>query len=349
MGHQIMRKRWLIFFLTLSLFLVLGFFLLLGSGEDSADQTAVPNYNLTDYKTADKEFDFDSYHERVDYIIVAYYVIDDGQLGEVILPAISAARYDQYAEELALTFEELAAFQAAHQLYEEIWTIVTAIIPEPYLQQVAYLEIFTDGRDNFLGAIEEVEGRTDSVILSLDLEDMLDENGEIKYRELAETIIHELAHIITLATDQAEWIEEEDSNPHTYYIYEYDLDTFEESYLNQFFQLFWTDIYDEWSAFFYQYGILYEGDEDLAEEYDEILSGYLDEFYGKYQERFVTDYAATSPTEDIAEAFVFFVTGDLGPGNEIRHQKVDFFYSFPELAQIRNQIETNLTELGVLW
>jgi hypothetical protein len=344
-----MRKSWLLVFLLLALFLVLGFVLLLGNNEDSADGGTLPAYNLTDYKAADEEFDFESYFDRVDYIIIAYYPIDDGQLGEVIMPAISEARYDQYAEELALSLEELVAFQAAHQIFEEIWIIVKAIIPEPYLRQVAYLEIFTDGSDNFLGAIEEVEGRTDSVILSLDLEDMLDQYGDIRDRELAETIIHELAHIITLATDQAEWIEEEDSNPHTYYIYEYDLDTFEESYLNQFYQLFWTDIYDEWSAFFYQYGILYEGDEDLAEEYDEILSGYLDDFYEKYRGRFVTDYAATSPTEDIAEAFVFFVTGDLGPGAEIRHQKVDFFYSFPELVQIRNQIITNLNELGVRW
>lgn len=344
-----MRRSWLLVFLLLTLFLVLGFALLLGNDEDSTDGETIPAYNLTDYKAADEEFDFDSYFDSVDYIIIAYYPIDDGQLGEVIMPAISEVRYDQYADELAFSLEELTAFQAAHQFYEEIWTIVKAIIPKPYLQHVAYLEIFTDGSDNFLGAIEEVEGRTDSVILSLDLEDMLDENGELRHRELSETIIHELAHIITLATDQVEWIEDEDSNPQTYYIYEYDLDTFEESYINLYFQLFWTDIYDEWSAFFYQYGILYEGDEELAEEYDEILTGYLDEFYEKYQERFVTDYAATSPTEDLAEAFVFFVTGDLGPGNEMRHQKVDFFYSFPELVQIRNQIITNLAELGVGW
>lgn len=345
MRNLIMRQRWLIVFLILSLFLVLGFFLLMGS---DAEEETRPNYNLTDYKAADEEFDFDSYYERVDYIIIAYYTIDDGELSEFIMPEITVTRYDQYAEDLDLTYEELAAYQAAHQFYEDIWTIVKAIIPRPYLKNVAYLEIFTDGSDNFLGAIEEVEGRTDSVILSLDLEDMLDENGEMRNRELAETIIHELAHIITLATDQAEWIEEEDSNPQTYYIYEYDLDTFEESYLNQFFQLFWTDIYNEWSSFFYQYGILYEGDEELAEEYDEILAGYLDEFYEKYQERFVTEYAATSPTEDLAEAFVFFVTGDFEPGNEMRHQKIDFFYSFPELVQIRRQIEPNLTELGVI-
>jgi hypothetical protein len=349
MDNRMMRRSWLLVFLLLILFLVLGFVLLLGNGEDSADGGTLPAYNLTDYKAADEEFDFDSYFDRVDYIIIAHYPIDEGQLGEVIIPAISEVRYEQYADELALSLEELAAFQPAHQLYEEIWTIVKAIIPEPYLRQVTYLEIFTDGRDNFLGAIEEVEGRTDSVILSLDLEDMLDEYGDIKDRELAETIIHELAHIITLATNQAEWIEEEDSNPHTYYISEYDLDTFEESYLNHFFQLFWTDIYEEWSAFFYQYGILFEGDEDLAEEYDEILTGYLDVFYETYRERFVTEYAATSPTEDVAEAFVYFVTGDLGPGAEIRHQKVNFFYSFPELVQIRNQIITNLAELGVGW
>jgi len=344
-----MIKRWLIIFLILSLFLVIGFFFLTESTKDSANGSAGSNYNLTDYKVANEKFDFVRYYERVDYIIIAYYSIAEGELGEVIVPGISAARYNQYAEELDLTLEELAAFQAAHLFYEDIWTMVKAIIAEPYLQQVAYLEIFTDGSDNLLGAIEEVEGRADSVILSLDLEDMLDENREIRYRELAETIIHELAHIITLAANQAEWTEEEDSNPQTYYIYEYELDTFENAYINQFFQLFWADIYDEWSAFYYQYGVLDEEDINLAEEYEEILAGYLGEFYEKYRERFVTAYAATSPSEDLAETFIFFVTGDLGPGNEIRHQKVNFLYSFPELVQIRNQIEANLSKMGVTW
>ncbi len=63
----------------------------------------------------------------------------------------------------------------------------------------------------------------------------------------------------------------------------------------------------------------------------------------------MTEYAATSPTEDLAEAFVFFVTGDLGPGNDMHHQKVSFFYSFPELVQLRDQIAASLSEMEVLW
>lgn len=344
-----MKKGWLIAVLLVFSGIIIAVYALKTAETDHQSGSIRPHSGSTDYKTAEGAFDFDSHYEGADYIIIVYYFIDEGELGEVIVPEISYATYYGYDNELNLTLDELIAYQEAQEFYEEIWNLVKMIIPSSYLQQIAYLEIFTDGIDNFLGAVEEVEGIADTFILSLDLEDMLDKNGEIIYKDLAETIIHELVHIITLSSDQADWVEQEDANPQTYFIFEYDLDTREGSYMNQFFQLFWADIYEEWSDFYYQYGVLYEGDEALADEYEDILSGYLEEFYEKHRDRFVTEYAATSPTEDIAEAFVFFVTGDLGQGSDMRHQKVSFFYSFPELVQLRDQIAANLFEMGVLW
>ncbi|MBI3151573.1 MAG: hypothetical protein HYZ21_05540, partial [Chloroflexi bacterium] len=62
----------------------------------------------------------------------------------------------------------------------------------------------------------------------------------------------------------------------------------------------------------------------------------------KYEDRFVTSYAATNPEEDIAEAFTFFVFGPTPAGDTIAEKKVLFFYQYPELIELRVNILRNL-------
>ena len=168
----------------------------------------------------------------------------------------------------------------------------------------------------------------------------------IFYEYKDETVAHELAHIITLAPDQVSWLELEDSDPATYYIYEYDLDTAPESYVNLFFGSFWADIYLEWSDFYYEYGIQYYGEEQLYEENEQTLYVYLDDFYDKYAERFVTEYAAISPVEDVAETFMLFVLEDKPTGNKVSDKKMRFIYEFPELIEVRDHAQEYLESIG---
>ena len=61
------------------------------------------------------------------------------------------------------------------------------------------------------------------------------------------------------------------------------------------------------------------------------------------QNKFVTEYAATSETEDFAETFAFFVLEkDSGFGNSIKDQKIKSLYSHPELVEIRKQMRSTL-------
>jgi hypothetical protein len=53
---------------------------------------------------------------------------------------------------------------------------------------------------------------------------------------------------------------------------------------------------------------------------------------------FVTQYAATSPTEDMVESFVQFVTQDKPSGALTKFEKVRFFYQYPELVSLRTQL-----------
>ena len=62
------------------------------------------------------------------------------------------------------------------------------------------------------------------------------------------------------------------------------------------------------------------------------------EFYAKYPDQFVSEYAATNPVEDIAESWTEFVMRPKPTGTSIADQKVQFFYEYPELVETRRQI-----------
>ena len=292
------------------------------------------------------DFDFIAYQEDADYLILAYYSLQDGELDSVLIPELDEEVLLFYNEYSSFSAEQIISLQEDIALAEAIWERVAGLIPDSYLENIAYFELFTDGEEEFIGAIEELEDRQGFFIFSLDLDDMLNNDLSINNNLLFETIAHELAHIITLAPDQVSWLELEDSDPATYYIYEYDLDTATDSYVNLFFDRFWADIYLEWSDFYYEYGIQYYGEEHLYEENEELLYDYLDDFYEKYSDRFVTEYAATSPVEDIAETFMLFVLEDKPTGSKVSDQKMRFFYEFPELIEVRDHAQEYLESIG---
>ena len=65
-------------------------------------------------------------------------------------------------------------------------------------------------------------------------------------------------------------------------------------------------------------------------------------FYRKYSDQFLTEYAATSPEEDIAESWAFFILSPKPEQNSIANEKILFFYEYSELVQLRQEILTRL-------
>jgi hypothetical protein len=60
----------------------------------------------------------------------------------------------------------------------------------------------------------------------------------------------------------------------------------------------------------------------------------------------VTEYAASNPSEDLAESFTAFVLQEKPTKSTVgfihSDQKILFFYDFPELVEIRDFIRSNL-------
>ena len=226
--------------------------------------------------------------------------------------------------------------------HQEIWDYFAALIPYEYRENMVEFVVFTDGAGETLAMVdsyqyydEDNNPSYDEWILNVDLEDsfingvLYADSGDIG--GLTYTLIHEFAHLLTLQMDQVErvyWYTEEE--------YQTAFDAcegvfiregcaYEDSYINDFYEEFWVDIYDEWDE------IQYILDDD--EYYDALY-----DFYLGHEEKFVNDYAATDMGEDIAESFAYFVIQKKPKGNSEWEKKMLFFYDYDEFVDLRTSI-----------
>jgi len=230
--------------------------------------------------------------------------------------------------------ESLRDEQKDRPTHEAIWNYFVAIIPPERRDMLSEFTIFTDGRYNYLAAVAQTDDDPKRWILEVDI---LDSDS---YLELTFTLIHEQGHLLTLTEEQVPPNLVIYNNPDNDEIYERELSacpqyftgegcSTPDSYINEFFNRFWTDFYEEWEEI------------DLIEDEDK-RERELDDFYETYQDQFLTDYAVTNPAEDIAESWTFFVLSPKPELNSIADEKILFFYEYPELVQLRQDILTRV-------
>lgn len=235
-------------------------------------------------------------------------------------------------------FEDVSADlqdeQEDETTHAQVWQYFSALIPAADRHALVEYAIMTDGKDNTLAAVSQTQNSADEWSLQVDIADTAN------YYDLTYTLVHEYGHLLTLGPEQVTPSIALFNNPEDNDIYLREVsacpDYFPgegcaapDSYINAFYNQFWNDIHDEWNEI------------NLIEDSDEYYEQ-LDAFYSKYEDRFVTDYAATNPEEDIAEAFAFFVLGPRPAGDTMAEEKILFFYDYPELVQLRSNILENL-------
>jgi hypothetical protein len=249
------------------------------------------------------------------YVLVAY-TIDGDQIRDPI-------------DERGLS-ESLTDYQKDRQTQQRIWDYFAAIIPPEQRTFLDAFIIFTDGKENLLASVSQSRNSADEWVLGVDIVDATNP------KDLTFTLVHEYGHLLTLNPSQVVPSQLIFDHPHSDKIYQQEANTCQtyfsgegcsnsNSYINKFFARFWSKIYAEWS------------DIDRIENEDDLYRA-LEKFYKKYKDQFVTDYAPTSPAEDIAESFSFFILRPKPTGDTIADQKVLFFYEFPELVQLRTQM-----------
>lgn len=212
--------------------------------------------------------------------------------------------------------------------HEKVWDLYKELVPEEQRRDVVQFQIVTDGEANSLASVELSQDDPDKWILSVDIRDSFSPTGEMYRDDLVQTLIHEFAHILTLragqlrlSTSVVEGTVDSNSDCKTYAVDEGC--ALLDSYIYPYYKEFWSPIVREHPL-----------SQNLKEgsEYDTALEN----FYIKYQDRFVTDYAATNPEEDMAETFVFFVIKDKPTGTSIADQKIRFFWNYPALLMLRS-------------
>jgi hypothetical protein len=214
--------------------------------------------------------------------------------------------------------DDLVAFQQDTATQSDIWKLFTTMIPVSQREMVNKYIIFTDGSYELLAAVEQQDNPKDWS-LQVDIVDAKDRLA------LSGTLLHEFGHLLTLNTSQ---VEDATYVCATDYVNPGCGKT--GSYMDLFFQRFWSDIYEEWDI------IQSIRDPDTQAKR-------MRNFYVSHQHEFLTEYSATEPAEDIAEAWMFFIltpqpTGDTSTAEE----KILFFYDFPELVQLRAEITARL-------
>lgn len=216
---------------------------------------------------------------------------------------------------------DLRAYQDDAAAHERVWVLFANLIPANQRNYISKFALYTDGPDEVLAYVEPDPDDPSRWVLSIDIVDA--QNAD----ELIYTLVHEYAHILTLNETQVAFDNEIFTEPDDETLYEEaeascpnyfpgEGCSLNDSYINVFFDTFWTDIYDEWL----------ESDSES------------DEFYLNHEDEFVTDYAATNPAEDIAESFMSFVLEPKPAGDTIAEEKVLFFYEYPELVELRAEI-----------
>lgn len=228
----------------------------------------------------------------------------------------------------------LSSLQRNTQAQERIWDYFAAIIPADQRTELIYYIASTDGRGGMLASVEQFSGQSQSWALVVDPADA----G--RPRDLTFTLVHEFGHLLTLNSSQVKPDEAVLQHPDDLQIFSREAAScpryfasggcsLPDSYINQFFDLFWTRLYGEWTSV------------NAAKDQTNYLS-LLAHFYGRHPTQFVTPYASTSPEEDMAETWAYFVLNPKPADDSVAHHKVLFLYGFPELVDLRNRIITNI-------
>jgi hypothetical protein len=260
-----------------------------------------------------------------DQIIIASYLVDEQAELSVVSP-------DEHAY-----INSGHPFSGATEVHEWMWRQFVGMSDVAFVSEhVSGFDVFVDTpAQDQLAYVSQDYQDSEKWIVAMDIDDTLDNRAAF-----LQTLVHELAHLITLESDQVEvshlfkysglddatyykWYEQAVNDCATYFTGEGC--AHEYSYINSFVSMFWQEIIWENGAV----------DTNFKEG----------NFYSGRQSEFVSSYAASNPGEDIAESFMFFVFQDRANGDRIRDQKQNFFYGYPSLVELRDQIRTSIGEI----
>ena len=229
---------------------------------------------------------------------------------------------------------DLLPYQADSPAQQRIWDYFAKIIPSDQRREIKTFVVASDGRGGVLASISLLTSDLSSWQLNVDIVDAVDPT------DMTYTLLHEFGHLLTLDSSQEIPDQQLLNHPNDQKIYATESASCPQfltsegcsspnSYINAFYQKFWVKIFSAWAKI--------NAETDPASHDKQI-----GDFYFLHQDQFVTPYSATSPEEDIAEAWAHFIFSSKPTANSIAQKKILFFYDYPNLVNLRNQIVNNI-------
>ena len=258
--------------------------------------------------------------------MIVTYEITDGNLGRKVLGAQATMYPEQVADDIA---------------HNRVWDSVKLILPASLWKQFKEFHVFTDQQYDEVAYVTQIGATNNQWVIGFDMADTQVLVNAVS-ETLAQTVVHEAAHMITLdrnqmqanqvpilLTDTAKDIERKQDVAYVSCQPNYYTDgacTKETSYINRFYNLFWIGVADDPRV-----------DPAILAQTRYIAN------FGDFE----SVYAATSVEEDIAESFTAFVFGarPAAPAN-LRDEKVAFFYNYPELVSLRDELRAGIILAG---
>lgn len=221
-------------------------------------------------------------------------------------------------------------------LANKYWNYLKNVLPSKMLTKYVFsLRLTSDGEHEDLAGMTPLNDENSKWEIDIDTLDFNFNNKNLRHvQNYTHTIIHEFGHLLTLNPEQVTITEDEYQKDEKGYLTSEgyaDQDSYLGKYVNQF-----------WNG-----RLLRKWDKIDKIRSQRRKSNSLYKFYLKNQNQFLTDYAAESPEEDIAESWTFFVLSDKPTKDSIKTEKVLFFYQFPELVDYRNEIRSKLNTIPI--
>ena len=239
-----------------------------GFGTDGTGQLEIGTARVA---FADVELESPTYEGDVE--LVATYAVDEGQL-------ISDRPVPR-----------------SHRL---LWSTVTDVIPEPWLGRVRQFAVIDEARGGTVALLHQSGLEIDQWLLSVDRADAGDRSL------LADTLVHELAHLVILRSDQFTFAYRQRGVCDGVQIPTGCAAA--GSSMARWIEAFWDDRTGP---------AVYDPDE------------------------FVAPYAATAAHEDLAETFLYWMRGEPVGNSEVLAAKFAFFAADPDLGPLRDQLASS--------
>jgi len=236
-----------------------------------------------------------------------------GSQGEITLYRVAGSAIDKIRD-YQVSGQDVA-YQNDVARHQELWSLTKDVVPQSHRNYMNEFMIYNGEVTGSLGYVYDTAIDLSTWQMGLAI-NYADDRNELLY-----TIIHEFGHILTLNDTQLD-SSVSSGNCNNYFPGEGCARA--QAFINKLYNLGWADIWSE-----YQQA---QGSETS-----------LQNFYEQHRDRFVTNYAATNPGEDIAEVFATFVTMSGKPdGSTLAEKKILLMYDEPELVQLRDYIRSNL-------